>query len=87
MAPDAGVHVEVARPVAGAVLVPPEEDRHRRHRLGDHEFADLVDDGVAVLVECLDLGPEGTRLKLPAVDGQERHAADERSADVGAAAR
>ena len=44
VAPDAGERVEVARPVARAVRVAPEPDRHRRHRLGDHELADLADD-------------------------------------------
>ena len=38
-----GIHLEVALAVAAAVLVAPEVERHRRHRLGDHELADLAD--------------------------------------------
>ena len=75
-----GYIVEVALAQALAVLVAPEEDRHRRHRLGDHELADLADERVAVLVPRLDLGAERARLQLAAVDGQRRHAADERGA-------
>ena len=39
-----GIGVEVAVVVAAAVGVVPEVDRHRRHRVGDDQFADLVDD-------------------------------------------
>ena len=86
MAPDPRVLLEVAGPVAAAVLVAPEEDRHRGHRLGDDELADLADDRVAVLVPGLDRGAERARLQLAAVDGQQRDAADEGGAEVGAAA-
>ena len=82
----ARVHLEVAGAVARAVVVAPEEDRHRRHRLGDDELADLVDHGVAVLVEGLDLGAQRAALELALVDGEDRDSADERGADVGAAA-
>ena len=44
VAPDARERVEVARAVALPVLVAPEAERHRRHRLGDHELADLADE-------------------------------------------
>ena len=87
MAPDPRVHLEVARAVARAVLVAPQEHRHRGHRLRDHELADLIDEGVAVLVEGLDLGAERAALELAAVDGQRRDAADEGGADVGPPAR
>ena len=86
VAPDPGVTLEVARPVARAVVVAPQEEGHRRHRLGDHELADLVDDRVAVLVERLDPGAERPALELAAVHRQQRDAADEGRADVGAAA-
>ena len=81
-----GYMLEVAGAVAAAVLVAPEEDRHRGHRLGDDQLADLVDHGVAVLVPGLDRGAERAALQLAAVDGQERDAADEGGAEVGAAA-
>src|SRR5918992_293470 len=84
--PHPRVHVEVALPVALALRVVPEVDRHGGHRLRDDQLADLVDHGVAVLVEGLDLGPEGTRLQLPGADGKERDPADERGAQVRAAA-
>ena len=51
LAPHAGVDVEVGRAVALAVLVSPERHRHRRHRLGDHQLAELADHLVAVGVE------------------------------------
>ena len=45
-----GYIVEVGLAQPRAVGVVPEEDRHRRHRLGDHELADLADVRLAVLV-------------------------------------
>ena len=47
VAPDAGVGLEVGLAVARAVVVAPEVDRHRRHRAGEHELADLADVRVA----------------------------------------
>ena len=87
MAPDARVHREVRLAQALAVGVAPEADRHRRHRLRDHELADLADQRVAVLVERLHVAAERARLQLALVDGLQRAAADERRADVRAAAR
>ena len=46
--PDAGIGVEVALAVALAVRVVPEVDRHRGHRLRDHELADLAHERAAV---------------------------------------
>ena len=86
VAPDAGVHGEVGSRAARAVRVAPEADRHRRHRLGDHELADLADQLVPVLVEGLDVRAERARLQLALVHRQRRHAADERRADVRPAA-
>src|SRR4051794_24567942 len=86
MAPDAWVHLEVAGPVARAVLVAPEEDGHGWHRLGDDQLAAFVDHRSAVLVEGLDLGAECAALELALVDGQDRDATDKRGAEVGAAA-
>ena len=76
---------EVALPVALAVLVAPEVDRHRRHRLGDHELADLIDQRPSGRVPGLDRGAERPRLQLAQIHRQRRHAADERRAHVGAA--
>jgi hypothetical protein len=85
VAPDTGIHVEVGGAVALAFRVVPEEDGHRGHRLGDYELADLVGQRPAVLREGLDLGAQRAGLKLAAVDGQDRDAADEGGADVGPA--
>ncbi len=85
VAPDARVGLEVRGAVARPVLVAPEEHRHRGHRLGDHQLADLVDERVAVLVPGLDRAAERAPLELAAIDGQDRNAADEGGADVGAA--
>ena len=81
-----GIGGEVALAVAAAVVVAPEVDRHRGHRLGHDELADLVQERLALLVERLDRGAERARLQLPLVDRKRRHAADEGGADVGAAA-
>ena len=86
MAPDARIHREVALAQPRAVVVAPEADRHRGHRLGQDELAHLSDDRLAVLVERLDLGAQRPRLQLALVDGQGRHAADEGGAQVGPAA-
>ena len=85
VAPDAREHLEVALAVAAAVGVAPEVDRHRRHRLGDHELADLADQRLPLGAPRLELDPERAGLQLALVDGQRRDAADERGADVGAA--
>ena len=81
-----GVLLEVAGAVAAAVLVAPEEDGHRGHRLGHDQLADLADHRVALLVPGLDGGAEGAALELAPVDRQQRDAADEGGAEVGAAA-
>src|SRR4029077_6360417 len=93
VAPNARVHREVALAVAlpamalaiGGVLAP-EEQWHRRQRLREHQLADLVDQAVAVLVPGLDRAAEHATLQLAFVHRQQRAAADERGADVGAAA-
>ena len=43
LAPHPGVEVEVRGAVARAVRVAPERDRHRGHRRGDHQLAELAD--------------------------------------------
>ena len=86
VAPDAGVHVEVGLAVALAVGVVPHVQRHRRHRLGDHQLADLADQWPALGVPRLDRRAERARLQLALVDRQDRHAAHEGRAEVGAAA-
>ena len=86
VAPDARVHREVALAQPLAVLVAPQEQRHRGHRLGDHELADLVDERVALLVPGLHRAAERAALQFALVDRQQRAAGDERRADVGAAA-
>src|SRR6185503_17055952 len=86
VAPDARIGLEVALAVPRPVLVVPEVDGHRGHRLGDDELADLAGDRAALLVPGLDLAAERAGLQLALVDGEQRDAADERGADVGAAA-
>src|SRR5204863_110580 len=68
--PHAGIHVEVAVPVALASGVVPEEHRHRRHRLGDHQLALFVEPRPATLVERLHLAAQTARLDLADADGQ-----------------
>src|SRR5207248_2111472 len=85
VAPDAREGGEVALAIARPVLIAPEIERHRRHRLGEHELPDLVDERTTVLTPRLDLRPERPRLELASVDRQRRDAADERRADIGPA--
>ena len=66
VAPDAGEHLEVALAVAAPVAVAPEVDRHRRHRLGDDELADLVHERLSLGAPRLDAGAERTGLQLSA---------------------
>jgi hypothetical protein len=68
-------------------LVAPQANRHRRHRLGDHELADLADDGNAIGVPRLDLRAERTGLQLAAVHRKRGDAADEGRAEIRAARR
>ena len=53
--------------VAGVV---PEPDRHRRHRLPDHELTQLADDFLAVIVEGSDVDPEAAPAISPAYTGR-----------------
>ncbi len=86
MAPDAGVDVEVGGAVARAVRVAPEGHRHRGHRRRDHQLALLADHRAPGLIERLDARPQVAAGDLAGPDRNQRAAADERGADVGAAA-
>ena len=86
VAPDARVHREVALAQALAVVVAPQEQRHRGHRLGDDELADLVREAPALLVPGLHRAAERAALQFTLVHRQQRAARHERRADVGAAA-
>jgi len=86
LAPDPGEVREIRLAVPGAIRVPPEADRHRRHRLGDDELAHLIDDLLAALIERVRRHAEVASLDLAGVDGKRRHAPDEPGADVRAAA-
>ena len=57
-------YMEVALAVALAVGVVPEVQRHRRHRLGDDQLADLADQRLPVLVEGLDRAAQRAALQL-----------------------
>src|ERR671921_2127229 len=86
VAPHARIDIEVALPVALAFGITPEIDGHGGHGLGDDELPYLVYLRVSLLVEGLDLRPQGAGLELPRADRQERDPADERRAHVGAPA-
>src|SRR5438128_4332025 len=92
VAPCSRVHGEVAltQALADAILtraIAPEEKRHRGHRLGHDELAHLVDQSAALLVPRLHGAPQRAALQFALVYGQQRAAAHERRADIGAAAR
>ena len=87
VAPDPGIAVEIGGPVAGAVRVAPESDRHRRHRLGDDQLALLADHRAAVARRRpRPRQPRQRQAISPARTGSSGTAADERGAHVGAAA-
>ena len=86
LAPDAREVLEVGRPIARSVGVVPEPDRHRRHRLGDDELAELADDGVAVRVVGGGRDAEAASGDGAGPHGQQRVALDDAGADVGATA-
>ncbi len=66
--------------------IAPQEQRHRRQRLGQHKLAKLVDQRLALLVPGLDRTAERAALDLALVHRQQRTATHERRTDVGAAA-
>ena len=85
VAPDTGVHVEVALAVAAVFRVVPELERHRGHGRAADQFADLVDQRLARIVEGFDPGAEAAALHLAQIHRQRDHAADEAAGEVGAA--
>src|SRR5207245_8540430 len=72
VAPNTGVHREVALAQALAVVVSPDEQGHRRQRLGDHELPHLVEHAVALLVPGLHRAAERAALQFALVHGQQR---------------
>ena len=85
LAPDPGVDVEVRGAVALAVLVSPERHGHRRHRLGDHELAELTDQIVAVGIERVRIDAQARAGDLALVHRLGEAARHEPGAHVGAA--
>src|SRR6202012_1258984 len=84
--PHAGGVGEVGLPVQLAVVVVPQPDRHRRHRLGDHHLADLAGYGLAPVVERVGGHAEVARLVLAGVHRHHGCAAGEPAAHVRATA-
>src|SRR5205823_14276615 len=84
--PDAGKLLEIGLEVATVARIVPEAQRHRRHGLGDHELADLVDNTLAARVVGLDRHPERGGLDLAGAYRERRHAPDEPCAAIRAAA-
>ncbi|MHC2279916.1 hypothetical protein ACVME8_006559 [Bradyrhizobium diazoefficiens] len=79
------IGLEIAGAVTHAVLVVPEVERHRRHRLGADELADLVRDGAALFAEGFDGGAEQATLHRAGRLWQFAVAADEGAGEIGAA--
>ena len=86
VAPDAGVHVEVALDVALVARVAPEVQRHRRHRLHADQLAHGVHQRLAVFAPGLDLRAQAAALHLALSHRQLAVAGDEGAGEVGAAA-
>jgi hypothetical protein len=84
--PDARVVGEVRVAQTGAVVVPSEAHRHRRHRLTHDELALTSQHGSSILVERGDVDTERGTGDLSCVHGDEGGTADEARQDVGATA-
>src|SRR5262249_25297542 len=82
-APDAREELEVRLAVARSVIVAPEGDRHRRHRLLDHELPELADDRLPARPERVDVGAEHARRHLAGPAWDQRVSLHEPGADVG----
>ena len=65
-----GVVLKVAAQIAVVVGVAPKKRRHGRHRLGDHQFTDLVDHRLSVFVPGLHAHAEQAALHLAGHHGQ-----------------
>lgn len=71
--PDSLVRIEVGVPVTRSVGVVPEVQRHRRHRLGDDQFADGAPDCLAVLVVGVERDTEKGHRQFPSPDRSGSH--------------
>ena len=86
LAPDPREHVEVRAVVERAVGVAPELRRHGRHRPRDHELAEPAHERLALRVVGRGRDAQQPSRDLALVDRQQRRAAHDAAADVGAAA-
>jgi predicted nucleic acid-binding protein len=84
--PHTGISGEVRLAVAGTVGVVPEGQRHGRHGAGDDQFADLVDDRMALLVVRGQCDAQVGRGELARPHRHDGRSAGEAGDDVGAAA-
>src|SRR3546814_10636131 len=62
--------------IALAVVVVPEEQRHRRHGLAYHQFTDRVEARLYAVVVGFDIDDETAALDFAGMDRPDRHAAD-----------
>ena len=85
MAPDAGVHVKVARQVALLGLVAPKIQGHAGNGLGANQLAHLAADGLALFVPGLHRAAEQAALHFTRHLGQLAVAAYKGAGKVGAA--
>ena len=83
MAPQAGVHLEIAFHVAAVIAVVPEIQRKRRDRQGTHQFAHLIGQGAASVVEGVDGDSKAAALHFTRVLRQDRTGADKRRGGIG----
>src|SRR3546814_18728051 len=87
VAPHAGEDVEVRGPVALAIGVAPEADRHRWQRRGDHQLAGgACRNGSDLRIERLDRAAEQGAADLAGPHGPRWRGAHERGAPAGPAA-
>src|SRR5690606_11437640 len=84
MGPYTGEALEVGGPVAAAVRVVPEAQRHGREGTGADQFTLLVEDALALIVPYLHRHSQTRALQLAAPHRQRRAAEGETGDDIGA---
>src|SRR6185503_20679218 len=86
VAPNTGIHAEIATVKALSLWVVPKAERHGRQRLREHQLPHLIDERPSRVVPRLDLGAQAAALNLSGANRQEWTRQHERGAHVGAPA-
>ncbi len=68
MTPDIGIHIKVGRMILAVIRIIPEIDWHRGKRRQTHQLALLVNNRVALLIECLHVHTESPALQFTGIN-------------------